>query len=358
MTDATTHQQQAEAEAAAEAATDDAALWEDFDKAENPPQTDDDGNGPSDEERLAADRADDAAAAEAESDAETTVTEKPNTDSSGKAPDGKASGDSAAAKDTQADIWANATPEQRAAIEAARSQNEQLESRDRRLRGQVSALQRQINELSTGQGSATRKPAGGTDEQADGFLASDDWKSFEGEYPEVAGPLGKVISSLQDTITTQGKILSAIGDDRQKEALNEQGSLLEERHPGWQGMMQSNQETFVDWLNHQPRHIREAAVRNADDVVDAEEAADVVGRFKAWMAVHNKDNGQGEGQTADERSTESNGKNQTQPELSGKRKLQLESTTGARGKGPGAATGIPENGDPEVMWNSFERMGL
>src|SRR5690606_2070633 len=45
------------------------------------------------------------------------------------------------------DLWANAAPEQRAAYEAAQEQIKKLEQAERSNRGRISAMQRQMNDL-------------------------------------------------------------------------------------------------------------------------------------------------------------------------------------------------------------------
>lgn len=250
------------------------------------------------------------------------------------------------------DIWATASPEHRAAFEAAQKD---WEVRDRRLRGQVSALTRQLNELQRQRQQPAAPQAGAAgqgqqqdgNEDADGFLASDEWKSFQEEYPEVAAPLAKVIGGLQQNTTRLEKELSAIGFERRQAALSEQATLLAEQHPDWQKV--AADKGFVDWLQGQPRHIQEAAYRNANEIVDAAEAADVVGRYKQFRVQ------QGGGALTDttpQGQSQGTGNNR----LAGKRQRQLESATAARSRGPGAASGIPEDGDPEALWKMWDEM--
>lgn len=240
----------------------------------------------------------------------------------------------------QDDVWANATPEQKAAYK-------RLEQADRSNRGRISAMQRQLNDLTKASQSAAapdKGDASGKDgkEGADGFLATDDWNSFQEEYPEVAGPLGKFIGSLQAQITRQEKELSAIGTERRQSALDEQVNLLVEEHPDWQDLTADT--GFPDWLSSQPRHIQEAAMRNANEIVDAAEAADVVGRFKAFRSAQQPNNPPASGE----------GDPNNRQQLSGKRQRQLESASTARSRGPGVASGIPEDGDPEALWKAFD----
>ncbi|WP_022727229.1 hypothetical protein [Fodinicurvata sediminis] len=343
-----------------DAGKDEDALWSEFDEAEQSAASDDAGEGsPPPDEGRAEDAGDEWSAADAES-----AQDRDNDSASdnGQAPDGNASGE-AETGDTQqndTELWANATPEQRAAFEAAQQEKERLQHQLRSNSGRISALQRQLNEIQAAQANPQQQAASSEaagqqgqgegqegEGQEDGFLASEDWQSFREEYPEVAAPLEKVVGNLQAEITRQNKELSAIGQERRQSALEEQADLLSEAHPDWQEVT-SNQ-AFVDWLNDQPRHIREAAYRNGQDIVDAEEAADVVGRFKAQQQS------QGGGPTQ-QAAPRSNGQGSGNNKLAGKRQRQLESASATRSRGPGPATGIPEDGDPEQIWKQFDEM--
>lgn len=313
--------------------TDDAetsALWDEFDRDENQAAADD---TPPDEGREEQDAAGDES--------------PPETDEGGDEPTQEKAG-----KPAGNDLWANATPEHRAAYEAAQEQIRKLEQAERSNRGRLSAFQRQINELrSKAQAPAEAAPraapngAGDKTEaaQPEGFLGSEEWSSFQGEYPEVAGPLAKVIGSLEARLVRQDKELQAIGGERRQVALQEQATLLAEEHPDWQ-QVAANAE-FGDWLHSQPRHIQEAAYRNANEIVDAAEAADVVGRFKAFRS------GQ-QGNQARQNTAGNAGPGNSR--LAGKRQRQLESAAASRTRGPGVTSGIPEDGDPEVLWRQFD----
>lgn len=344
---------------------DDAALWAEFDQAEDKAAATDtnlDDASPGDEpgdddaggDAAAAD--DEGQAKKPDSAAQAGGEQSPSGDaaSGGEQPSDDAQGH------PQNDLWANASPDQRAAFEAAQAQIKRLEQAERSNRGRLSALQRQLNEQRQPSKAAPNGAADNGQQRGDGadakaeanvFLASEEWKGFVTEYPEVAGPLGKVIGELQAEVTRQRKELSAIGADRREAAVAEQEKLLVEQHPDWETV--TAEAGFVDWLNQQPRHIREAAVRNAEEIVDAAEAADVVGRFKDYRASQ----GQGAGGTAQQSSRADAGRGTgTTQALSGKRQRQLESASAARSRGPGVAVGIPEDGDEETLWKQFDEM--
>lgn len=348
---------------------DDNEIWQEFDEAENPgsaASAADDG-APGDDAGDDDEGADDWTA-EQEGDDDTAAAAADEDEQQGNdQPDASASGEQNGNSQQNNNLWANATPEQRAAFEATQAQLKKLEQADRSNRGRLSALQLKINEL-TGSNTAKAAPEKGAaakgdnengqagEEDANGFLGSEDWKGFKSEYPEVAGPLEKVIGQLQSHIAKQDKVLSAIGDDRRQSALDEQENLLLETHSDAFEVVQDP--GFVQWLNTQPRHIREAAIRNAENIVDAEEAADVVGRFKDFRRADQ----QGGGNNAQQQNNSSQpangggGNNQNQRSVSGKRQRQLASANSARSRGPGAASGIAEDGDPEQIWKQFDAM--
>lgn len=332
---------------------DPAEIWNELEKAESAAASSDpDDTAPAGEQPAGAgEGGEDAAAAAAGEQGSGQAAESAGGKPAGEPSDGGKPSD----KNKQPpDIWATATPEQRAAFEAAQAQLKKLEQAERSNRGRLSALQRQINELTLSgkkpdAASSAAKGAKQDEDQGDGFLASAEWKAFQEEYPEVAGPMAKVIGALQAELTTAKKELSAIGSERRQSALEEQAQLLSEAHPDWTDV--TADKGFVDWLNSQPRHIREAAARNANEIVDAEEAADVVGRYKAFRAEQN-----GGGNAQQSAARQGAGGNPNTRTLTGKRQLQLESATAARSRGPGVAAGIPEDGDPETLWKQFDEI--
>ncbi len=367
MADETTQQQDDSGAANSAADPEDAALWAEFDADETGKAPDEgaDGDGANWQPEGADDATSgtdgnvhdgDGAKNEDKDAAPSDAGDQDATNAAdGSQPDDMSGTD---ASQTQADdIWASATPEQRAAVEAAHKSEQGLrEQLDRRLR--------EINRLKSRQAADAPAPTEAGGKATAAYLETDDWKAFAEEYPEVAGPLGGVIGNLQSVIDKQGKELSAIGNDRRQEALDEQATLLTQKHGDWMQVVTEDPAHFAGWLDSQPRHVREAFARNKEQIVDAEEAADVVGRFKAFrQAYGQQQSGNGDGQaSATERSDGSdaggNGNDQASPPLSGKRKRQLDSATTTRTNGPSGASGVPESGDETVLWDQLEKAGL
>lgn len=332
-----------------DASKDDAQIWAEIEQSEGTAATSDSDDTPSPDQKGDEGEDDAGAAADGQQNSDTAAK------TAGKTPaDDKSDGEPSDKQQQpqEKDLWADAKPELKAAYEAAQAQVRKLEQAERSNRGRLSAFQRQINELTR---PAAAKPAAKVEGQSqaedDGILSGPEWKEFREDYPAVAGPMAKLIGSLQEKITRQEKELSAIGIERRQSALAEQEKLLVETHPDWTQV--TADQSFVEWLNGQPRHIREAAVRNANEIVDAEEAADVVGRFKSFREQQSGGNVQPQPQQTQRQNSNGNANNRT---LTGKRQLQLASATAARSSGHGVANGLAEDGDPETLWKQMDEM--
>lgn len=282
--------------------------------------------------------------------------------------DDAAAGQAAGARGEQQgeDPWSDAPPKLKAAYEQSQTALKRLEQSERSNRGRVSTLQRQLNELSSKlNGGAPGTPGTvATSSEASRtnavqqFLESPEWKAVQEEYPELGAPLGKLAKLINDEQATTRKSVATIQEDRRLAAREEQTDLLEEQHSDWQSVAADSAYGVVDdgtgeptilpgsWVDQQPRYVQQAALRNAKGIVDAAEAADLVGRFKAFRSSaqpHAQANRPGQDQ--DDGTTGS---------LSARRKRQLESSGSVRTRGRAAAQGIPEDGDPETLWNMFE----
>lgn len=316
-----------------------AELWDELDQAEAAATDGDDDQAPEASGSQDAEAGQEAAADAGYDDLEGSADQRPS--------DGDQPSDEAG---QTPDIWGDATPEQKAAFEAAEARAKKLEQAERSNRGRLSALQRQINDLIAKQQQAApvaAQPQPGEDQGDDNPLNDPEFKRAVEEYPEVAAPLAKVLGKVLERNTRLEKEMAAVGVDRRQAALNEQAAILADQHPDWQDIGATPE--FVDWVHAQPRHIQEAAYRNATEIVDAAEAADLVGRFKEFRA------GGRSGNTPTPRTGAAGPGTQTN-QLAGKRQRQLESASAARSRGPGAASGIPKDGDPETLWKQMDEL--
>lgn len=222
------------------------------------------------------------------------------------------------------DIWANASTELREAYERERND---FQLRDKRLRGQVSALQRQINELKAQSSVPPEQQAKQSDNTA--------LNGFKDDYPEL-NPLANELQGQNQEIAQLKQALSTLQQERQQLQVSEQIEVLASEHPDWEQTIAK--EEFMEWLSNEPRHVQEAAYRNGQEIVDAREAADVVARFKATLSPQQP----------------SGGNAQPKQTLDSKRQRQLETATTAKSKGPSAGYGMPDNASEDALWNQWE----
>lgn len=168
------------------------------------------------------------------------------------------------------DIWADASPEQKAAFEAAQQEN-------RSHRGRASALARQQTALKA------LPPA--ADEAADATRTAEDaenWEKFKDEYPEVAGPMEtrfeKRLATLEAENANLKSQVTGITDGQLQDAINDEEALLVQRHPDWEQLTASKD--FAAWLPGQPRYVQEGFARNGSVIADGQEAASLIDLFK------------------------------------------------------------------------------
>lgn len=337
---------------------DEAELWDEMERSERAAASGDDDDSSSgdkaDDEEL--DGAQAAAGDDADRDSDDSAKSGDDKSADAQQSDDNSS-DNADGVD-QEDPWASAPPELRSAFQAER---DKWESRDKRVRGQVSALQRQLNEAMQAIEQPSRKDGAADDgkqgdrskalQRAGEYLESEDWKAFAAEYPEVAKPLKPltdIIDALQSQVGQFDKTVGAIAQEREADAVNEQLTLLAEQHSDWEEVVEDP--ALGEWLQSQPRHIREAAVRNAETIVDAEEAGDVLTRFKQFRDANGNGGNHGANGSA------SNGAaNKSTQGRSARKQRQLQSArTTRQGSPSGAMAGIPEDADEETIWKAMD----
>lgn len=255
----------------------------------------------------------------------------------------------AADDDGEPDIWANATPEQKAEIE-------RLRHSEASQRGRVSALMRQQNQRS--QPPAPAAGADGKHEGATSPFEDPEFQTLEKDYPEIAGPVKKLVGSMMAENANLKKELSSFSDERRQEYYNSQVDVLNDAHPGWTDITGSD--AFSDWLDGQPEYVRQAAVRNGETIVDGAEAAHLIGQFKAQTgyAAPPAKNGKADEPGADKDADTKPNASKT-PKTKARRSVQLDSAREAPRGTQGIATrsGIPEDGEPEEIFDAFERQG-
>ncbi len=238
---------------------------------------------------------------------------------------GQASGD---------DIWSTANDQQRAAFQAAQQKLQSLEHDSRSNRGRVSALQREVDTLKA-QLAASTKAAGSTGQDQEATDA--DIRRLQEEYPEVARPVLKELSSLRTQLSQALARLdqrdSTEAQAQREQALDREEQALTQMHPDW--MQVTGNPAFTKWLETQPRYVVEAIRRNGEAIQDAAEAGDIITRFKAHQGV-----GAATAAPSASGATTATG---APANLAARRQRQLESGAAVSSRGAGPAGGPPDD---------------
>ncbi|WP_395452851.1 hypothetical protein ACHMW5_02345 [Azospirillum melinis] len=233
------------------------------------------------------------------------------------------------------DIWSTASEPQRAAYQAAQQRLQSLEHDSRSNRGRVGALQREVDTLKK-QLAASTKAAGSTGQDQE--TADADIRRLQEEYPEVARPVLKELSSLRtqlsQALTRLDQRDSTEAQAQRDQALDREEQALTQMHPDW--MQVTGNPAFTKWLETQPRYVVEAIQRNGEAIQDAAEAGDIITRFKAHQGV---------GAATAAPSASGATATGAPANLAARRQRQLESGAAVTSRGAGPAGGPPDDFD-------------
>lgn len=229
------------------------------------------------------------------------------------------------------DIWASAPENLRAEFEALQAEKAKLEQQARSANGRLAARTRKINELrAQAEKVAAKQPA----------IDTTQLRSLETDYPEIAQPLNSTVSAISSRLES----IEAEEEGRRKAAatelqgiIQEETSRLEEAIPDWLDFLRANGNVYRQWIEDQPKHIRDANARNANEITDADAAIEVITAFKQFL----------------EPSAQPQPQNPT-PSPNDRRKRQLAASSSPSSSPRGAViSGIPEDGNPEDLWAMF-----
>lgn len=312
----------AEAAQNADAIEEDAAdLWAEFDEL--------DGIAPEEGEATTA-------------DADTDAGDGADTGTGGDVIDGAVAGADAAAVATAVaaapSVWDNAPAELRTEYEKLAADRARLEHEVRSHKGRAVGAQRRYEDLLK---AAEPRKVEGDRPTPQAALAA-----LKEDYPEIAGPLEQALGSIQGQVAT----LSEAEESRRTAAQTELSDFLQNettslvsQHPDYLEVLGKNSDALVAWIDDQPRAVRDAFARNANEIVNAAEAATVIGLFKAHLGKPAPAPAAEQPRTA------------TTPPLASRRERQLGATANpTRSHRRPTVSGIPENGDPQDIWDAFE----
>jgi hypothetical protein len=236
------------------------------------------------------------------------------------------------------DIWANAPPDLKAAHDqqVRALETAQDEHARRSIEGRINAYTRRLQERNE----AAKKPRVAVQEEAADPLAE-----LAADYPEIAEPFKKTLTPIAEKLSRfeaieQSRIAAADAEMDQELMANEQ--LLEASHPGWDRYLHEYGPAFGAWIVDQPLALRQAFITNQEAIIDPYAAIETLDAFKQFVASNQSPQAPNGGQPAQ------------QQRLNPRRAAQLAGSASPHSGGSRpTVSGIPQDGDPEMIWNGF-----
>jgi hypothetical protein len=182
----------------------------------------------------------------------------------------------------QPDIWADATPEQKAAYEAAIEQARDLEHKRRSDDGRLARYQRDRDtaqrKLET---LVTAAQKDGEDLKA--LVVSEEWKRAKADYGDDLGPVFNALERLTDQQAGVSERFQQMDAETIEEIEAANFHTLDERAPDWRDLLSRGD--FSTWLEAQPKPWQEAFAQNKERLVDPTSALELVSRFRVHVAL-------------------------------------------------------------------------
>ena len=223
-----------------------------------------------------------------------------------------------------------------------REQYGKLEEENRRMKGRQPALDRKITSLTK---ELDRLKASQSKPETEEEKAARKQRidAVQADYGDVTGPLLDELKRLEGRQEDGNAANAARVDAIEAEldtAEQEQQALFQEYHSDGLKVVQENRDVFKQWIDDQPRALRDMYERNNGRLVDGLAAAQVVTKFKEALLE------------ADERVN-----NPNENRLQGKRARQLAGAQNAKSASRNSVTGDPgaDSQDDEALWKYWER---
>lgn len=188
------------------------------------------------------------------------------------------------------------------------------------------------------------------------FKSSDqdetDLDSVSEEYGDVVGPVVNKVKDLtarlNDTAESDKLRIEDINGEL-RDIQNEEIGKFEAEHPDGMDVISRNASVFRDWIEDQPKAIREAYEANLNAFTDGTAAALVVSRFKTAL--------QEASQKASGEDTPPADPNPTTSRLDKRRRNQMRGASASRSTSSQKQTGNlePTSDDPDAWWDYWDK---
>lgn len=179
-----------------------------------------------------------------------------------------------------------------------------------------------------------------------------DLDSVSEEYGDVVGPVVNKVKDLtarlKDTAESDKLRIDDI-NGQLSDIQDEEIGKFEAEHPDGMDVISRNADVFRDWIEDQPKAVREAYEANLNSFTDGNAAALVVSRFKIAL--------QEASQQATGDDTPPADPNPTTSRLDKRRRNQMRGASASRSTSPQKQTGNlePTSDDPDAWWDFWDK---
>lgn len=236
-------------------------------------------------------------------------------------------------------IWANASPEQKAAYREVAQRFRSDEGRQRAYQNLVHHRDNEIARLNNELKARLAAPAPSAPAvagEAPALMKGADWQKLKSDYPEIAGPLQGVVATLlaeNERLTKQvTQTADTVTRSKTEIELDRNYTRLTEIHPDWEQITASP--TWINWIASQPNSVQQEYRRNGNGIVDVTEAANLFTNYKHHLAA-----------TAPPPTSTPAPAPAPRTNTAAHRERQLASSRSVSVKGPAPATGAPDDFD-------------
>lgn len=226
--------------------------------------------------------------------------------------------------------------------ESLKDQLERLQHKFKSQKGRTVAQQREIDQLKAQLASA---PKAQTEKKGDDPQTTErreKLKAAQEEYGDVIGPVVDTIKDLESRLESlSAKDAAKLDQSRSRyaELVAQEEAAFTSEHPDGFDVIVKNRKVFDDWIEDQPKALRDIYRENMAEITDGTKAAYLVSLFKSDL----EDTGSTPAKTENEK-------------LQSRRQRQLDGARSTRTTGRQDSSSRPpkDGADPEAHWAYFE----
>lgn len=218
-----------------------------------------------------------------------------------------------------------------------------LREKNKRLLGQVSGQGRKIQNL-IAERDRLKEVSNSITQEGDTEARRQALEAAQEEYGDIIGPVAETMTALErqvETLTSGNTHRVDQIDQEIRDLQTAEYGVLLDVHPDFREVFTQNRDVLNEWIEDQPKYLRDAFEANKNGWVDGQAAATVMTEFKKALAA-----------AAD--GTDENPEQKSATKRS--RQLQGAQVSSGRSRQRATSNVDPNSDDAEAHWNEFERM--